>query len=116
MLEITGMFNVTFTVYDAHNTFDVKKIEFNVIPKNHNPELFAFDVVCTAGIECSNQFLASDLDNDVLFFSSNAPYINLDSKTGAFKFVPSQKGTFAVKISITDGSYTDTKDITLEVR
>ncbi len=114
--EVVGVFNVTFIVEDSHGASASKTIEFNVIPKNHNPELFAFDVVCSVGVECSGQFFASDADNDKLFFSSNAPYISLNSGTGVFKFVPAQKGKSAVKVSVTDGSFTDTQDIILEIR
>jgi hypothetical protein len=113
-----GTYPVTFTVSDGELT-DSEEITItvnNTIAPNHAPVLSPIaNIAVNAGELVTITLSATDPDGNTLTYSAtNLPTGSIFSgKT--FTWTPSQPGAFKVLFSVSDGSLTDSKEITITV-
>lgn len=116
-----GDYTVTFKVKDAAGAEDTKTVSISVNNINRPPKLTAVTPKSVKeGAELSFQLSATDPDaqDKLTFTMTNAPAGATLSDDGAFRWTPEtgQAGTYTVTITVSDGTASDSKNVTITVQ
>lgn len=109
-----GSYSVIATATDPSGAADSETFTWTVTNTNRAPSLLApADRTNVEGDVASLQLIASDEDGDRLTYGASGlpPGIAIDSATGAIAgtLLPASQGTYAVKVSVSDGTVTVTQ-------
>jgi parallel beta-helix repeat protein len=108
-----GNYAITISVSDG---IDTTNTIFNLSIPNRAPRIESIEnQTAFVGSELTFYVNATDADNDILTYVDNSPLITIDSTTGLIKFTPlnTNKGNYAITISVGDG--TDTTNTTFNL-
>ncbi len=132
--ETKSSYSVTITVSDGNEGSDTISVTINVTdidetPANSAPEFTDGESTTRSvaentgsGLDIGSSVSATDADNDVLTYSlggTDASSFSIDSTSGQLRtdasFDYETKSSYSVSINVSDGSLTDTINVTINV-
>jgi len=117
----SGTYSLTFSVSDGHGGIASRSCTITVTNVNRAPVLASIgDKIVTENSTLSFTVTASDPDGGTLILSASSlpSGATFNTSSGAFSWTPgyNQAGTYSgVHFQVTDGSLTDSEDITITV-
>jgi hypothetical protein len=100
-----GVTNITVVAEDRYGLIsEPHTFLVTVLPVNDPPIL---DFIANKTMKLGDRFVytasAHDVDGDVLTFSDNTDYFNIDKETGIISFAPSERGLVEATVRVDDG-------------
>ncbi|WP_455392526.1 C25 family cysteine peptidase [[Eubacterium] cellulosolvens] len=120
--SMVGTYEINFSVSDGAeaNGLDHRLVTFEILNVNDPPELvFLGTHYLTVGKLFEFQVEGTDIDqNDTLQFRDNTEFFEIDPETGFVSYKPKKThiGTHNIKITVTDGVDSDSKNLTLIIK